>query len=166
MQEEMADIVDRNDNVIGQQTRSEANKLVPGKHFRAVNAFIENDKGQLWIPRRTATKKLFPLGLDVSVGGAVAAGETYEQALIREAQEEINMDIARSGYTLLGYFNPYEHGLSCFTKVYKISMNDVPPYNTDDFCEHFWLTPQELLAWLDRGESCKSDLPKLVRILF
>ncbi|WP_292736317.1 NUDIX domain-containing protein [Nostoc sp. JL31] len=40
--------------------------------------------------RRSAHKSIFPLCLDVSMGGYVETGETYEDALQRELKEEFN----------------------------------------------------------------------------
>ncbi|MDZ4286214.1 MAG: NUDIX hydrolase, partial [Candidatus Sungbacteria bacterium] len=65
--DEFLDIVDENDNVIGTKKRSE----VYAEHlsnFRVVNAFVRNSKGELWIPRRSADKRIFPLCLDMSMG--------------------------------------------------------------------------------------------------
>ncbi len=137
MYEEIIDIVDEHDVVIGQKKRTELDKTLGSGNFRAINAFIENDKGQLWIPRRTATKKLFPLALDTSVGGCVAAGESYEQAFARETVEEINIDIKDVSYSFVAYVTPQHHGVSGFMKVYKIYSNHTPNYNPEDFCESF-----------------------------
>jgi len=92
MEDELLDLVNEFDQVIGQEYRSNVykNQL---KYTRVVNAFIVNSKGQLWIPRRTAHKELFPSALDVSVGGHVSASENYETAFWREAQEELGLDI-------------------------------------------------------------------------
>jgi len=54
--DELLDLVDRNDKVIGREKRS----IVYAKrlsNFRVINAFIRNSQGELWIPRRTAVKK-------------------------------------------------------------------------------------------------------------
>src|SRR5688572_22273564 len=73
---ELLDIVDANDNVIGQKKRADIYR--EGKpNFRVVNVFAENARGQLWILRRSARKSSFPYGLDMSVGGHVKSGETY-----------------------------------------------------------------------------------------
>lgn len=90
--DELLDIVNEHDEVIGQRYRSQ---LILGKEYtiRSINVFIENDQGQLWIPRRTKDKKVLPLALDLSVSGCVSSGETYEQAFAREVAEEVNLDI-------------------------------------------------------------------------
>ncbi|MGB8468325.1 MAG: hypothetical protein WCE21_04930 [Candidatus Babeliales bacterium] len=68
--EELHDIVNEYDEIIGQKPRSNI-YIEKFTSFRVINAFIINDKKQLWIPRRTQQKKLFPLCLDASVGGHV-----------------------------------------------------------------------------------------------
>ena len=162
--DELLDVVDEHDNAIAVKPRSEvyANKL----NFRAINVFIENDKGQLWIPRRVADKRVFPLCLDMSCAGHVESGEDYEQTVLREVQEELNIDLHTTPYTFLGYLSPYKDGVSAFVKVYKIKMNETPRYNPTDFCEAFWLTPKELMQRLENGDKSKSDLPTLVRIFY
>lgn len=159
---EMLDLVDEQDNVIGIKSRTEiyAHHM---PHFRAINVFLMNSKGQLWIPRRVASKILFPLALDTSVGGHVKSGEAYKQAFERELLEELNIELNNIAYKYLGYVNPYQDNTSCFMHVYEIRSDITPDYNTADFIEYFWLTPQELLEKIALGENTKDDLPKLIK---
>lgn len=165
MDDELLDIVDRNDQVIGQKWRSEvrAQKIC---NFRGVNAFLMNAEGQLWIPRRTATKPIFPLCLDASMGGCVSAGESYEQAFARELMEELRIDAHSYPFECIGSLNPYEHGTSAFMKVYLLKTDVVPNYNPEDFFEYYWLHPQELLERLRNGEKSKNDLPIMIKHMF
>ncbi len=159
--DEFLDLVDDHDHVIGEKRRSEiyAEKL---NNFRVVNVFIKNDKGELWIPRRTLEKKIFPLCLDMSMGGHVDSGETYEIALERELREELNIDITQVAVRYLGHLKPVKDRVSSFMKVYEIALNDVSDYNPSDFSEYFWLTPHALAKRISMGEKVKSDLPKLL----
>lgn len=161
---ELLDVVDEHDRVVGQEQR----RIIYDKklNFRAINVFLENDKGQLWIPRRVANKRLFPLALDMSCAGHVASGETYEQALLREVQEELGIDLTVTRYEEVAYMTPYTHNTSAFTRVYRVYQNEVPDYCHGDFCEYFWLTPQELVALLEQGEPAKSDLIKMTRHVY
>lgn len=162
--EEILDIVDEFDVVIDQKPRSEADRFP--KQFRAVNAFIINSHNELWIPRRSADKKLFPLALDMSTSGAVSSGEDYETAFKRELYEEVGLNADAITYTFLGYLNPHIHDVSLFMHVYQIKSDVVPPYNTNDFIEYFWLTPRELVNRIEAGEAAKTDLIKLVKIFY
>ncbi len=159
--DELLDLVDFNDQIIGTKLRSEvyAQNL---NNFRVVNLFLSNDQNQLWIPRRTASKKLFPLSLDTSMGGHVSSGESYEEALKRELQEELRIELEQTNYKLIGQLNPHTHHTSAFMQVYLIQTNKTPNYNPNDFCASYWLSPNELLTWIKQGEPCKSDLPIIV----
>ncbi len=165
VQDELLDLVDKNDHVIGTMRRSEvyAKKI---HNVRVINAFIINSKGELWIPRRTAHKRSFPLCLDMSMGGHVESGETYEQTFERELKEELNIEVSQCNPRLLGYLTPYTNDIHAFMKVWEIRQDEAPQYNPDDFTEYFWLTPAQLLARLEQGDASKGDLPKLVKIFY
>ena len=163
--DELLDLVNESDQVIAQKRRSEIyqQKL---RNFRVVNGFVINSQGQFWIPRRTFDKKIFPGGLDFSVGGHVKSGESYETAFRREAVEELGINPNLTQFEEIAYLSPYEHPISSFMKIYKISMNSSPPYNPHDFVEAFWLTPTALLAKLKQERQLpKSDLEKVIHIL-
>lgn len=162
--DELLDVVDEHDQVIGQDYRS--NIYAQGKrNFRAVNAFLINSSGQLLIMRRSAHKKLFPLCLDASVGGHVKAGESHQEAFERELLEELALNACEVGYAFFARLSPLEHQISCHMHVYIIYADSIPEYNTDDFIDAFWLTIPEILIKLKQGEKAKDDLPILVAYL-
>ena len=160
--DELLDIVDRNDSVVGRKHRSEvyAAGMV---NFRVVNAFLINSIGQLWLPRRSAQKRIFPLGLDMSMGGHVESGESYQVAFQRELHEELNLDLDGLCWRQLGKLSPHEDHVSAFMTVYEICSDATPQFNRDDFIEAFWLMPEEALARIEHGEYAKDDLPVLIR---
>lgn len=163
--DEYLDLVDENDNVTGKKKRSEvyAENL---SNFRVVNAFVVNSKGEIWVPRRAANKRIFPLCLDMSMGGHVESGESYEETLKREIQEELNIDTDKTQVRLLGHLLPQKDGVSANMNVYEIKMDETPNYNKSDFIEYFWLTPKALFEKIANGEKTKGDLPKLVKIFY
>ena len=162
---EILDLVDKSDHIIGSCSRSIIYEH--GWHnFRVINAFLKNSEGKLWIPRRAADKKLFPCHLDASVGGHVKSGETYEDALIREANEELNMNIHEYTVHEIGYFTPYTQNLSAFMRVYEIRSNTSPLYNKNDIMDAEWLEPITIIERLNRGDKAKGDLPELIKLLY
>lgn len=90
--EEKFDVLDEYGAFTGQiATRDECHKK--GYWHRAVYAFIINDKGEILLQKRSNNKKLWPNKWDVPVGGHVDSGEFGFQALIREAKEELGIDV-------------------------------------------------------------------------
>jgi len=67
---------------------------IPQSIHRGSNVFLINN-GQLFVPYRSATKDLYPLCGDISISEHVKVGESYLDAAIRGAQEElgISMDL-------------------------------------------------------------------------
>ena len=159
--EEYLDLVDEDDNIIGRVSRQEAHKLALA-NVRVVNVFIRNSRGQLWIPQRTAGKHIFPLALDVSCGGYVKSGQTYEQTLQAELREELDIDVDTTSCQELGKLTPKNHGVSSFMRVYEIVSDVDPTYNPDDFLGAVWLYPGEIRERIEGGEAAKSDLLILV----
>ncbi len=162
MQYELLDLVDENDVVIGVLERNDVYKQGL-TNFRVINAFIKNNEGKLWIPRRQANKRLFPLSLDVSVGGHVTSGETYDEPFAKEASEELNLDVSKVSYKLLGKLTPHDDGVSAFMHVYEIHQDEAPQYNPEDFTEYYWLTTQEVMERLAQGDISKGDMTKLLK---
>lgn len=160
--DELLDIVDIHDRPIGTQWRSQFLAKRRDYYCRVVNAFLINPQGKLWLPRRTATKRRFPLCLDMSMGGYVTSGESYDEACQRELQEELHLDVKNISDYLLGYLTPERDEVSAFMKVYEIPTAKTPDYNRDDFVEGFWLSPQAALNRIRSGEPAKTDLSKLL----
>lgn len=86
--DELIDIIDEQDNVLYQVNKSKAHKL--GLLHRTVIAEVRNSKGQILLVKQTSDRQ--DAGQYVSpVGGHVKAGESVEDALKREALEEIGL---------------------------------------------------------------------------
>lgn len=161
--DELLDIVDINDQVIGQEYRS---KIYDENLscFRVINAFLINSQNQLWIPLRCADKKLFPLCLDVSAGGHVSAGETYEQAFERELYEELNISAPKS-YKMVAKMTPHLHFFSAFMQVYIIYTDETPNFNRNDFISGEWISLTDLHKKIRLGAKAKPDLVPLINLL-
>ena len=165
--DEILDVVDEQDRVIGQKLRSEL-YAAGQKNFRVVNAFIEDSRGLILIPRRSQERKMFPGALDTSVGGHVLAGEDYLDALIRETQEECGLDLLGpdASYHLVRKLSPYETPVSAFMHFYLIRSRIEPRLCQREYSGCEWVDAQALLARLQPGqEKWKDDLPILARVL-
>ena len=90
--EEKIDVLNELGEFTGEvATRDECHEK--GLWHRAVYAFIIDRNGNVLLQKRSANKKLWPNMWDVTVGGHVDSNEFGRQALIREAKEELGIDI-------------------------------------------------------------------------
>ena len=88
--EELVDIVDEDDNVIGVATRARlrAEKLL----HRGVFVVVLTSDNRIVVQRRSATKDLWPSRWDIGAGGVLSSGESYEVSAHRELQEELGIE--------------------------------------------------------------------------
>lgn len=163
--EEVLDLVDDNDKVIGQLSREEIYKQGL-KNYRVVHGFIKNAEGKLWIPRRVSSKKIYPSALDFSIAGHVESGESYEEALFKETIEEVNLDLNVVPYIEIAYLDPKKHSVGLFQKVYEIKLDEAPNYNPDDFSGYEWLSPEEVVIRAEAGENMKSDISAVIKLCY
>lgn len=161
MKDELLDLVNEYDEVVKQAYRLDVykNNL---NNFRVVNAFLINKNKEVWIPRRSNTKRLFPLCLDASMGGHVMAGESYDQAFVRELYEELNLSVDNLHYSCCAKLVPHQHNVSAYMQVYLVHTNDSPDYNKNDFDSAQWYDISELERSIRSGEATKGDLPVLI----
>jgi mutator protein MutT len=61
-----------------------------------VGALIRNEAGQVYVHRRTPTRRVLPGIWDI-VGGHIENGESLEQALAREIEEETGWKLVHTG---------------------------------------------------------------------
>jgi len=165
--DEVLDLVDKNDKVIGTILRTQKIKLAGQRvgYLRAAEILICNKYGQLWIPRRSKKKAIAPGGLDYSASGHVASGESYLQTAIRETEEELNLKVEPKFLKLLHKFPPEGDEKLFFRTVYVYESDETPDYNSDDFSGYEWVTPEELLKKLKNGEPAKRSLAETIGYL-
>lgn len=89
MSDELLDIVDDHDLVVGQQMRSTVHVL--GLQHRGVHVFLFTPERKMLIQKRSADRIHFPSALDCSVSEHVKAGESYLNAAIRGLKEELGL---------------------------------------------------------------------------
>lgn len=87
---EMLPVVSESGEVLAQASRafchSESKPLHPVVHLQIINRF-----GCIYLQKRSMGKKLLPGYWDTAVGGHIAYGELVQEALFREASEELGL---------------------------------------------------------------------------
>lgn len=82
-------IVDENDNLIEYKEREKIN--YQEDIYRVSALWIVNSKGEVLLAKRAATKTQDPNKWGPAVAGTVDKGESYEQNIIKEAEEELGL---------------------------------------------------------------------------
>jgi 8-oxo-dGTP diphosphatase len=120
-------------------------------------ALLRDDPARVLASRRTGPPRL--AGLWEFPGGKVEAGETDEQALVRELREELGVEVsvgARLGADLA-------IGESAVLRVYLCRITAGEP-TLVDHDEHRWLTADELddVPWIPVDLPLVADLKQLL----
>ena len=87
--EELLDVVDENDSVVEVKTRGEIH--AQGLMHRAVHILVFNNRGDLFLQKRSMNKDENPGLWDSSAAGHVDSGEDYLQCALREITEELGI---------------------------------------------------------------------------
>ena len=93
MKEEIFDVCNERDEVVGQNTRSEVHRL--GLMHRAVHVLVFNRRGEVFLQKRSMTKDTFPGAWDSSASGHLDTGEDYDACAVREVREELGIVMER-----------------------------------------------------------------------
>ncbi len=155
---EYLDIVDEEDNVVGRCTRDEAHSS--GKRHRTVMFFVLSPNENIMVTKRTKNKDFFPGYRSVVMGGHVGAGDSYEEALKREVEEEI------------GTFGEYQE-IGRFTKDIPEETENVKLYTVkvepekirlakDEFEGGVFMSLEDILKEVER---CHDFLPETQQVL-
>lgn len=90
--EELFDLVDEQDVVIGQVKRGEAHSN-PALLHRSVQTLVFDSAGRVLLQLRSARKDLYPNYFCASASGHVTSGATYEETARRELEEELGVSV-------------------------------------------------------------------------
>ena len=96
---ELWDLYDEHRAPLG-RTHQRGLPLAPGEYHLAVIVVIVNSRGEVLLTRRSPEKAVCP-GWWENTGGAVQAGETSLQAILRELREETGLTPQPQELTLL-----------------------------------------------------------------
>lgn len=143
--DELLDIVDAEDRVTGQAPRGEA--TARRLRHRCVFVLARDPEDRIFVHRRTEQKLVFPGLYDMFVGGVVGAGESYDRAAVREAEEELGVT-GLSPVPLFRFrYESAEH--SWWSAVYEARVSGPVSPQVEEVAWHSFLTGAELAERLD-----------------
>ncbi len=131
-----------------------ARRLVHGNPsliHRAVHVLVLNSQGLLLLQKRSLQKDTQPGKWDTSVGGHVGFGQSYEEAALREAEEELGVQLAPGDLDYL-YFLKIRYTIESENIRTFLCRHDGPfiPHPDEVDTVHFW-SRTEILSNLGAG---------------
>jgi len=145
MSEEIFDVVNERDEVVGQAPRSEvhAKKLL----HRAVHVLVFNTRGQLFLQKRSMTKDTAKGKWDSSSSGHVDSGEDYDTCAVREVWEEIGLRLDRTPERVLRIEACADTGQE-FVWVYQCASEGPFTLHPEEIERGDWFAPEEITRWV------------------
>jgi isopentenyl-diphosphate delta-isomerase type 1 len=130
---EYIDVFDEFNNATGKiKEKNQAHE--DGDFHRTAHIWIINDKNELLLQKRSATKKSHPNCWDISAAGHIQSGESVVQGALREIKEELGINVNENELkyiaTIKSTKNPknkefgYVYLLKCNKKVEEYIFED------------------------------------------
>ncbi len=147
--DELVDVVDENDDVIGSVSRRE----MRAKHLvhRCTYVFVLTPAGELYVHKRTDTKDVYPGYDDVCAGGVNAAGESYDDCARRELEEELGITAAPRFLFKHRYEGPDG---SVWGAVYEVEWEGSIRHQESEVAWGTFVSMDELPRMLEEHEFC------------
>lgn len=145
MTEEIFDVVNERDEVIGAQPRSEVHRL--GLMHRAVHVLVFNASGDIFLQKRSMKKDRQPGLWDSSASGHVDRGEEYDACAIREVREELGIQLPRVPDRLFKLTASDETDQE-HVWVYRCAHEGPFRLNIDEIDTGGWFSPDEVNRWM------------------
>ena len=145
---EIWDLYDENRKLLGKDHIRGEQLPIDGFHL-AVDVWIRNSKGEYLISQRSATRPTYPLMWECA-GGAVLKGEDSLQGALREAKEEVGVDLKpENGKLLLSRTIKIHEGKICnaIMDAWLFEYDgevDLDNATTDEVAQVAWMSREQI----------------------
>lgn len=150
--DEYWDIYDKN-RVFQNRTIRRGDAFKEGEYYVSCEVWIRNSKGELLITLRAPNKKAG--GLWEFVGGGVLAGETTEQAIVREIKEETGIVVEERELTYLAEYRARNYFMDVYLVNKDVDLADLT-LDPNETTQAQWVTAEKLQEIIDSGQFARS----------
>lgn len=145
MAEEIFDVVNERDEVIGQSPRREVHAR--GLWHRAVHVLVFNGRGEIFLQKRSMLKDTARGKWDSSTSGHVDQGEDYDATAVRELREEIGLVVSAPPRRLFKVDACAETGWE-FCWIYRCESEGPFTLHPDEIETGGWFAPEFVTKWV------------------
>lgn len=151
MKEEILDIVNEKDEIVGNATYDEIHKEKLLHHVAI--GFLVNDADEVLLSLRSSTKTAHPSTWSFSMGGHVRHGEDYLQAIVREGKEEIGVTFPKDTFVVKGKGVMKEQsGAEVLYQMYQVRYDGPIEEKTDEVDAVQFVTWPDLKKMINEGK--------------
>ena len=147
MQDEIFDVVNERDEVIGQLARKEVHRQ--GLKHRAVHVLIFNSRGELFLQKRSLKKDNHPGVWDSSASGHLDCGEDYDACALRELREEIGLTPGQAPRRVLKVNACIATGQE-FVWLYDCTSDGPLVLHPEEIEKGGWFAPAQVTSWVEQ----------------
>lgn len=158
--EEMLDVVDQDDVVIRQETRSRVHKQQ--LMHRATHIILCDSENRVFLQLRSKSKDTNPGLWDTSAAGHVDAGEAYLACAVRELHEELGVTLEPQDLTQVGQMSPSAQNGFEFVRIYLARSDQAVTLEPGEIDDGKWLSEAQLAAWLTEEPDAFTDTFKII----
>jgi isopentenyldiphosphate isomerase len=145
MTEDIFDIVNERDEVIGRAPRSEVHAR--GLLHRAVHVLVFNARSEMFLQKRSKSKDRDPSRWGAACSGHVDSGEDYDTAVMRELGEELGWQPAAPPQRILRIEACRETDQE-FVWVYRCDGEGPFTLNAEEVETGGWFSREQIERWL------------------
>ena len=150
---ELVDLLNDRKELIGETC--ERNSVPEGKYRLSIHIWIVNDKNEILIQQRSASRKMFP-NMWTNTGGACIAGETSIETVFRELREELNVIPNIDDLELIASYKRKKDYVDVWLLRQNINIKDLK-FNDNEVQAAKWLTIEEWKKLLIEEKAIKSS---------
>ncbi|HEX7859496.1 MAG TPA: NUDIX domain-containing protein [Verrucomicrobiae bacterium] len=145
MHDEIFDVVNERDEVVGQLARREVHRQ--GLKHRATHILIFNSTGEVFLQKRSLKKDNHPGVWDSSASGHVDSGEHYDACAVREVREELGIQLPCAPTRVLRINACAETGQE-FVWVYRCTHEGPFVLHPEEIDTGAWFSPDQVAKWI------------------
>ena len=150
---ELVDLLNNRKELTGETC--ERNAVPEGKYRLSIHIWIVNDKNEILIQQRSASRKMFP-NMWTNTGGACIAGETSIETVFRELREELNVIPNIDDLELIASYKRKKDYVDVWLLRQNINIKDLK-FNDNEVQAAKWVSIEEWKKLLIEEQAIKSS---------